>query len=61
MKPGNRHVNEMVPIHTKLSALGDERKDNYFVCLSAHVRKAFYILLTYFAKVFLLKMEVEDN
>ncbi len=27
MKPGNRHENEMVPIHSKLMALIDERKD----------------------------------
>jgi hypothetical protein len=38
MKPGNRHENEMVPIHTKQNfALGDERKDNNYLCLSAHM------------------------
>ncbi len=29
MKPGNRQFIEMVPIHTKLTALRDGRKDSF--------------------------------
>jgi hypothetical protein len=36
---------EMVPIHTKLFALEDERKVNVFSCLSAHFAgRHFYVL-----------------
>ena len=41
MKPGNRLVIEMVPIHIKLITLEDERKMNQCFLNFAKVRKHF--------------------
>jgi len=44
MKPGNRHVFlTWCQFTQSLTALGDERRDDYFICLSAHVGKAFCV------------------
>ncbi|BAE05357.1 hypothetical protein SHA04_11740 [Staphylococcus haemolyticus] len=43
MKPGNRLVIEMVPIHIKLITLEDERKMNQCFLNFAKVRKHFLI------------------
>ncbi len=45
MKPGNRLVIEMVPIHIKLITLEDERKMNQCFLNFAKVRKHFLMAL----------------
>lgn len=40
MKPGNRHVCEMVPIHSKCNTLIDERNDD----VHTYIRSAFLLI-----------------
>ena len=47
MKPGNRLVIEMVPIHIKLITLEDERKMNQCFLNFAKVRKHFYYIMIF--------------
>lgn len=48
MKPGNRHICEMVPSHSKRIALTDERMETYITiytfCLSAYLQKGFFVI-----------------